>query len=156
MQVREPWRWWNLTYDEILFSEDGEELGNSGALNHVGGDIWMEELSQKNRNVLCLVCLAGWWGKGMPSIQSGIRWISTQRAQSRFFIPDTGKPQVLLSPDWPLHLYSAAGLTCTPSLQVSPFTKNREYLRLAPPNNQSQRELLNKHTMNLRVPWTDK
>lgn len=39
------------------------------ALNRVGGDIWMEELSQKNRNVLRPVCLAGRCGKEMPGIR---------------------------------------------------------------------------------------
>jgi hypothetical protein len=43
-----------LTY-KILFSGKEEELVISVDVKHVGGDIWIEEMSQKNRNVLYLV-----------------------------------------------------------------------------------------------------
>lgn len=84
-------------------------------LNHVGGDIWMEELSQKKKGMVsALFVWQADMGKGCQAF-SGVRWISPQHEQPSFFIPDEGKPQLLPSPNWHLHaslLRSCPHLNC--------------------------------------------
>lgn len=83
--MRESFWWWNPTY-KILFSGEEKEAEISVKAEHVGGNIWTGEMSQKNRNVLYLVRLASWGEKLVLSRLSGTPWIRTHSVQLYFLI----------------------------------------------------------------------
>lgn len=81
--------------------------------------------------------------------QSGIRWISTQRVQSRFFIPDTGKPQVLLSPAGPSSWLSSCSYLH--SLFTSLPLHKKQGISLSSTSQHFRANM----SSSIKVPWTN-